>query len=426
MPIVEGGFNIPLPRMVKVRQRFRADRVEDVEGTLRRELAKKEIEARIKPGQKIVIAVGSRGIAKIHDIVRVIVRRLQELGARPFIVPAMGSHGGATAGGQMQVLASYNITEDAMGVPIRSSMETVQIGTSQLGVPVYIDKIAYESDGIVVINRVKVHTCFRGPVESGLMKMLAIGLGKHRGATCIHRLGFHRFHELIPDISRTIIAKAPIAFGVAIVENAYGEPMVIRAVTPDRFEATDSELLEVSKHAMARILFEQIHVLIIDEIGKNISGDGMDPNITGRFMPRFMMKMDHKPVVDKIVVLGLTEETHGNACGIGHADVTTRRLVDRIDYESTYANAITSTELGLAKIPLTVENDRQAVAVALLSVNGVEPEKAKVVRVKNTLALTEIYISEALLEEARGQDNIEVIGDLKPMEFDENDNLVWR
>jgi hypothetical protein len=424
MPIVEGGFDIDLPRMVKIRQHFRSDKIDDIPAVINKELDREEIRARNKPGGQIAVAVGSRGIANIFDIVKATVNKLKSMGTHPFIVPAMGSHGGATAEGQLEVLASYNITEETMGCPIRSSMETVYTGVSELGVDTYIDKHAFESDGIVVINRVKVHTDFRGPVESGLTKMLAIGLGKHRGATMIHKLGFHTFAKLIPDMGRTIRSKAPVACGLAIVENGYEQPMIIRAVLPDDFETTDMELLEVSKEAMAKLLFKEIHVLVIDEIGKNISGSGLDPNVTGRFVPAFMAKMDHEPKTHKIVVRDLTEETHGNATGIGMADVTTRRLVDKINYEYTYANVITSTELAGAKIPVTVDNDRQALVVALVTVNGVKPTEAKVVHIRNTLELGEIWISEALLPEAKANPQIEILSEPVPFRFDEEDNLL--
>lgn len=424
MPIVEGGFNIDLPRMVKIRQHFRSDRIDDIPAVINKELDREEIKTRFKPGGQIAVAVGSRGIANIFDIVKATVNKLKSMGTHPFIVPAMGSHGGATAEGQLEVLASYNITEEAMGCPIRSSMEVAYTGTSELGVETYVDKHAFESDGIVVINRVKVHTDFRGPVESGMMKMLAIGLGKHKGATAIHKLGFHTFEKLIPDMGRTILSRAPVACGLAIVENGYEEPMIIQAVLPDDFEATEIDLLQVSKEAMARLLFKEIHVLLIDEIGKNISGSGMDPNVTGRFVPTFLAKRDHEPKTLKIVVRDLTEETHGNATGIGMADVTTRRLVDQINFQYTYANVITSTELAGAKVPLTVDNDRQALVVALVTVNGVEPTEAKVVHIKNTLELSEIWISEALLPEAQAQENIEILSEPVPFAFDKEDNLL--
>ncbi|MGI6557682.1 MAG: lactate racemase domain-containing protein [Limnochordia bacterium] len=424
MPIVEGGFDIDLPRMVKIRQNFRSDKIDDIPAVINKELDREEIKARFKPGGQIAVAVGSRGIANIFDIVKATVNKLKSMGTHPFIVPAMGSHGGATAEGQLEVLASYNITEETMGCPIRSSMETVFTGTSELGVETYIDKHAFESDGIVVINRVKVHTDFRGDVESGLMKMMAIGLGKHKGATAIHKLGFHTFGKLIPDMGRTILSRAPVACGLAIVENGYEQPMIIQAVLPEDFEATEIELLKVSKEAMAKLLFQEIHVLLIDEIGKNISGSGMDPNVTGRFVPAFLAKMDHEPKTHKIVVRDLTEETHGNATGIGMADVTTRRLVDKINFEYTYANVITSTELAGGKVPVTVDNDRQALVVALVTVNGVKPTEAKVVHIKNTLELGEIWISEALLPEAKANPQIEILSDPVPFVFDEEDNLL--
>ncbi|MGI6038546.1 MAG: lactate racemase domain-containing protein [Limnochordia bacterium] len=424
MAIVEGGFDIALPRMVKVRQKFCADEISDIYQHVYQELEKENIKGLVKPGAKIAIGVGSRGIANIFDIVKATVTKLKEMGAEPFLVPAMGSHGGATAEGQVEVLASYNITEETMGVPIKSSMETVLVGVSELGIETYVDKNALSADGIVVVNRVKVHTDFRGEIESGLMKMLAIGLGKHRGATAIHKMGFHNFYKVIPDMGRTIIANAPVIFGIAVVENGYEKPMIIRAVPAQEFEATEKELLEISKKTMARLFFKEIDVLVIDEIGKNISGSGMDPNVTGRFVPAFLAKLDHEPKTHKIFVRDLTEETHGNAIGLGGADVTTRRCVDKINYEYTYANAITSTELMGAKVPLTVDNDKQGLVVALVTVNGVQPTEAKVVHIPNTLELENIWISEALLPEAEANPDIEILSEPFEYRFDAEGNII--
>ncbi len=424
MPLVDGGFDIEFPRMIKVKQKFRADRIENVRETVFAELERDEIRRCFKRGQRIAVTVGSRGVASIAEVTRAIVDKLKEFGTQPFIIPSMGSHGGATPEGQKEVLASYGVTEETMGVSIEASMEVVQLGETESGTPVYFSKPAYEADGVVVAARVKNHTNFRGPVESGLMKMMVIGLGKHRGATYVHKLGFQRFRTLIPEVGRAIIERAPITCGLALVENGYHEQMIIRAVTPDKIEETDIELLKVAHEAMPKILFDELDLLIVDEIGKNISGSGMDPNVTGRYSEAFMMQLDPKPRVQKIVVLGLTEETHGNATGIGDADLITKEVLSKIDFDKTNANVITSTVLRGGAIPMAMENDLQAIVVALKTCNQVEPPDAKVVRIKNTMELEEIEISEALLPEAQGNENIEILGSLEPMGFTGKGRLI--
>lgn len=424
MPLLVDGFDVEFPKMVKVHQSFRSDRIQDIRGKVREELGKEEIRRRFKPGQRIAITVGSRGVASIAEVIKAVIDQLKEWGVRPFIVPAMGSHGGGTSEGQLEVLASYNVTEETMGVPIEAAMEVVQLGTTEHGIPVYLSKPAFEADGILVAARVKCHTNFRGPIESGLMKMMVIGLGKHKGATYVHKQGFERLHEIIPEVGRAIIERAPIVCGLAMVENGYDQQMIMRAVTPDKIEETDVELLKVANEAMPRILFDDIDVLIIEEIGKNISGSGMDPNVTGRFSEAFMAKYDPKPHVQKIVVLGLTEETHGNACGLGDADLTTRAVVEKIDYMKTWANVITSTVLSIGAIPMAMDNDKEAIALALKTCNRVEPPQARVVRIKNTAHLDEIEISEALLPLARANENIKIVGDLKPMAFTAEGSLI--
>lgn len=424
MAIIDGGFVCDFPQMVKVKQSFNANTVEDIRAKVFFELEKEEIKDRFKPGQRIAITVGSRGVADVDIITKAIADKLKEFGTNPFIIPAMGSHGGATPEGQRGVLASYKVTEETMGVPIVDTMETIQLGTTASGIPVYLSKAAFEADGIVVAARVKAHTNYRGPIESGLVKMMVIGLGKHRGATYVHAQGFARFAELIPDVGREILKKAPITCGLALVENGYHQQMVIEAALPEKIEQTDAELLKVANQAMPRILFDDIDVLIVEQIGKNISGGGMDPNVTGRFTEAFLSKYDIKPRVQKIVVLGLTPETNGNACGIGDADLTTKSVFNQVDLEYTYANVITSTVLKVGAIPMMLDTEEQAIVVALRTCNRIKPHEAKVVRIRNTGELDEIEISEALLPEAQASPNIEVAGTLKPMAFAEDGRLL--
>lgn len=424
MPLIEGGFNIEFPEMVTIRQNFESRRIDDIEKAVWDELHKPEIRGQFRPGQSVAITVGSRGIANIARITKSAIDTLKGFGVEPFIIPAMGSHGGASPEGQMEVLASYGVTEESMGVPIRAEMDVVEVGKTPDGVPVYVSKPAMEADGILVMGRVKPHTAYRGKNESGLIKMMVIGLGKHKGATTIHHQGFSRFAELIPAAGRVVLEKAPVLAGLAIVENGYDETMVLQAVHPNQFEEEDSRLLEIARKSMARILFDEFDLLIVEEIGKNISGDGMDPNVTGRYIPEALDKLDHIPKIQKLVVLDLTEATHGNANGMGMADVVTRRLVDKINYEYTYANAITSTELRGTRIPTIMETDREAIVVGLKTCNGVEPQNARVVRIKNTLELSEIQISTALLPEAAANPAVEIVGKPVKMQFTEDGRLI--
>ena len=412
--------HVVFPKLVKARQKFPVSGSIDIEEEVAWELSRPDIASKLSRGQSVAVAVGSRGIAEIDRIARAVVRQLKEMGTEPFVIPAMGSHGGATDEGQASVLAHLGITEETVGAPVRSSMEVVNLGTSPSGVPVCVDKLAHTADATVVINRVKLHTGFRGPVESGLMKMLAIGLGKQIGADVTHALGFHKFGALIPEMGGCILEKSNVVFGVAVLENAKEQPAKIVAVEASRFEEVEPGLLEEAKTMMARILFPKLDVLIVQEIGKNISGDGMDPNVTGRFLSYLGTAEPH---VQKIVVLDLTPETYGNALGIGMADATTRRVVDKIDYYPMYVNAMTSRMLSGARVPLTLDTDKDAIATALSACFDVEQGEQKVMVIQNTLKLEEVYISESMLEEARAMDTVEVLGGPSGMSFDGSGTL---
>ncbi len=412
--------DIPIPKMLKVRQTFDDEKLNDVEGALREQLNQAHIRNQIKPGMEIAIAVGSRGVDKIVEVTAETVKFLQGLGAKPFIVPSMGSHGGATAEGQKAVLAHLGVTEETVNAEIRSSMEVVKIGELDNGLPVYIDKYASEADGIVVINRVKPHTAFRGKVESGIMKMIAIGLGKQKGAEACHQLGFKHMAEHIILMSRMIIEKMPILFGVATVENAFDKVATVEVLASDEIEERETELQKLAKSLLPKIHIDQIDVLVIDQIGKNISGDGMDPNITGRYPTPYA---HGGPEVTKMVVLDLTPETEGNANGVGTADFTTKRLVEKTDWAATYANGLTSTVVAPTKQATTLDNDRQAIQAAIKTCNILDFTKVRMVRIKNTLELSEIEVSEALLDEVKQNENLTPITDLYELAFDENGNL---
>jgi hypothetical protein len=332
----------------------------------------------------------------------------------------MGSHGGATAEGQREVLAHLGVTEESVGCEIRSSMDVVKISELPNGLPVYVDKFASEADGIVVINRVKPHTAFRGPVESGIMKMISIGLGKQKGAEACHQMGFKYMAENVPAMAKIIMEETPILFGVATVENAFDKVAIIDVLTPEEIINREHELQKQAKELLPKLFFDQLDVLVIDEIGKNISGDGMDPNITGRYPTPYA---SGGPEVNKMAVLDVTHQSEGNANGVGTADFTTQRLIDKMDKEGTYANGLTSTVVAPTKIATTLPNDKQAIQAAIKTCNILDFRNVKLVRIKNTLVLSEIEVSEPLLEYVKQHPNMELSSDLYDIPFNENGNL---
>lgn len=412
--------SVTMPQMVRVRQHFERPHIEDVEGKLREELERPEIQAMDFTGKRIAITCGSRGIHKAAEMQRQIVAICKERGAEPFIVPAMGSHGGATAEGQRQILTDLGVTEEFCGCPILSSMEVKKIGQTAKGQDVYIDKHAAEADGIILINRIKAHTEFRGPYESGLMKMMAIGLGKQYGAQVCHYAGCHRLNEMIPAFGNVILDNSPVMFGIGILENAYDETAEIHALTPDEIRSQEPILLEKAKAMMGKILLPHTDVLVVDEIGKNISGNGADPNVTGAFESNLQGGIS----AYKRVVLDIHPDSHGNGQGMGVFDTTTRRLVDKLDLEAAYTNAITSAVTQLPKIPMTMDNDHDAIAAAITTcIFAEDRENIKLIRIKNTMELGEIWVSEALLEEVKKNPLLEVLSEPEPFAFDEAGNL---
>jgi len=414
MPYVDLA-TIRLPRLVPVRQIFEAGRISDIRGTVHAEFEKVGAGVRIKPRQRIAITAGSRGIARIAEITRAVVDEVKGLGAQPFIVPAMGSHGGATAEGQREMVESFGITAEAMGCPILSSMEAVALGQTESGYTVYCDRLAYESDGIIVLNRVKPHSILTGDQGSGLMKMLGIGLGKAVGADAIHVKGVV---ENLRPAARLVLANAPVAFGVAIVENSFDEPFKIEAVPPAEIEAADRRLLREARSYLPNIPYDPIDVLIVEWMGKNISGAGIDPNVVG--MHRRIGGAPEREI-RRIVVLDLTPESHGNAIGVGMADIITERLKDKIDYRAMYVNALTSDFLWGIKIPIALPTDQEAVAVAL---KPFAPETVRLVRIRDTAHLDTMWISEALLAETGQNPRLEIAGEPSEMAFDREGRLT--
>lgn len=414
---IAGGLDLPLPRMINVRQKFDAPRVKDIPAVISAEFTRPEIRSRVKSGQVVAVGCGSRGIANIATIAKCVIRELQALGAKPFVFPCMGSHGAATAEGQKKVLEGYGITEAATGVPIRATMDTVVVGNLDDGTPVHMDRHAAEADAVVVINRVKPHTAFRGATESGLTKMLAIGIGKIVGAATYHSHGMDTFPTLLPKVRDVNIRSRNVLFGIGIVENAYDQTAHIEAIAADQIGAREPALQEMAKKLMPRLQFSDIDVLIIDEMGKNISGAGFDPNITGRNRRAISWKQD--PLVKKIVVLALTPESHGNATGIGGADVTTMRLYRDMDVGATYANVITSMNLDGAALPIVMNTDREAIALAVKTVVRIKPEDCRIVHIRNTLDLGEIQVSEPMLTEVKAHpDHFQIVSPASPLAFD--------
>ena len=404
-----------MPKMAAVLQRFDDAHISDVEKAVREQLTRPEIAARVNSGMRIAIGAGSRGIANIGITVRATVQALRELGAEPFVFPAMGSHGGATPEGQQAVLAGYDITEEDVGAPIRATMDTILIGEMKDGTPVHMDRYAHEADGVVLINRIKPHTSFRGPIESGVVKMIVIGMGKIQGATHMHAHGMDLFPELLPRVAAFLMERTSILFGIGVVENAYDRTAIVEALLPDALVEREVELQTKAKSLMGRLYFSDIDILLIDQMGKEISGAGFDPNITGR-NHRGVTGFDD-PKVQKIVVLDLTKMTNGNATGLGLADVITRKLYDAIDYPSTYGNVITSAYLDGALIPIAMPTDQQAVQLAIKTLVRVKQGQARIVRIRDTLSIDKISVSEPMLTEVKQHPDMSIIGEPAPFDF---------
>lgn len=413
------------PLMFRVRQHRERPCVTDIPAEVDKQLATLSLGDKIQPGQSVAITAGSRGIANIHLIVKAIVDHLKGLGAAPFIVPAMGSHGGGTAEGQRGIIEGYGITEEFCGCPIRASMETVVVCQTAEGIPVHFDKHAYDADHVVVCGRVKPHTNFVGDIESGLMKMMLIGLGKHAGAKIYHRaIQDYSFGQIVRSVAGRVLSECGVVAGVATVENAYDETAKIAAVAPEEFEAREKELLVQAKEWMPRLPFKTVDLLLIDEIGKNISGSGMDTNVVGRKYYQHQAAEDEFPKVKRIVVRGLTEATHGNATGIGIAEFCHQHVIQQADLDITRINCLTGGSPQGAMLPISYETDRELLDVALQSVGLVDPPESRVLRVLNTLLVEEVECSQAYWEEAQQREDLEILCEPREMDFDDDGNLV--
>lgn len=410
-----------IPPMAMVEQRLPSANIPDVRRDVREKLIAAGLRDKVKPGAHIAITAGSRGLAALCDLLLGIADAIREAHGKPFIVPAMGSHGGGTAEGQAEILRSLGVSEETLGIPVRATMDTVELGRAENGAMAHLDCHAADADGIIVLGRVKTHPESAAELASGLLKMTVIGLGKQRGAIEAHT------HELWPSvraIPKIVLQQATVLFGVAMVENAYDHPAVIEVVPPtyDAFLEADIRLLRIAKENLARIPFQHLDVLVMDEIGKTVSGSGMDLNIVGHWRGS---GGPHIPDFKRIVVLSLTPESLGNGIGIGFADFTTERFARDYDPRVTYVNLLTATEPGNhpreGNLPMPLESDKEAIEVALFSALG--GDKPRMSRIKNTRKLDQFWVSESLLEEVRNNPKLSILSGLESMQFDDAGNL---
>ena len=411
MPLLlEEDLKRPLPKMYRVRQSFNKEHLEDIEGTVAREFAKAEIRAQVKPGMRVALAVGSRGIRNLSRIVKCVVDQLLMLGAEPFIVAAMGSHGGGTLEGQLEILHTYGITQEAMGIPVIANNDVELLGSTSRGIQVYFDKLCLEqADLVIPINRVKLHTDFVDTIQSGMCKMLVIGLGHHKGCTAIHKADFSYFGDTLREATRLILSRAKVGFGVAIMENAYDQTLLVEAVPAGKMLEREAELVMLSRKNMPILMIPDIDVLVVEQIGKDISGNGYDPNILGK---SFLLKEFVLPVpkIGRMVVLDVSPASHGSAVGIGIFDVTTRKLFDQLNMEAMYANDIALGCLDDCKIPLVAADEEEAIRVAVKVLRDNNPECLKIVRIRDTLHMEEIQVSEDLLDVVKADPRLELLG----------------
>ena len=425
MEIKQGGVvsqllaGVPIPRMFRARQIFPQEHIEpaDIPAAVMEQLDREPFRSKVKPGMEIAITAGSRGIANVDIITKAVVDFVKSRGATPFIVPAMGSHGGATAEGQLEILAGYGITPETMGCEIRSSMEVVELGVSDTGMPVYMDKNAYHADGIIISCRLKPHNAFRGPYESGPCKMMTVGLGKQKGAERVHAEGMGKIGRNIPSMAKVALEKAPILFAIPCLENAYDQTWKLVAIDKDDILDREPELLKEAFAHMPSLLVGECDVLVVDETGKNYSGTGVDPNITGTFSTEYA----HGGVkVQRTCFLDLSEASHGNSLGVGLANVITKRFFDKIDLEMMYPNCITSTVLTSARIPCIVATDKEAIQMCIRTCNGIDQNHPRVIRIPNSLHIGSIMLSEAYYEDVKAGkwSGLEAVSEPEELEFD--------
>lgn len=417
--------SVELPKMVRVRQRFSSpEEIQNIEEKVHLEFSKPEIREKIKKDMVIAVGLGSRGVAQIARIAKAVVSELKALGAKPYGVPAMGSHGGATAEGQLHVLENLGMTPESLGCEIRSSMETVKVGALPNGLEVLMDKNAMDADGIICINRIKAHNAFTAPIESGIIKMLSIGFAKQKGADACHTYGFGEMASNIVEMARIKVANTPFLFGIGTIENAFDQVVEIEAIPADKLEEREPVLLARSKTYFPKIMFDNVDICVVDYLGKIFSGGGMDCHVTGRACTPFMQPLANiRP--DRIVILDLHPKSGGNANGMGFADFSTKRLFDKIDFPETYPNVLTSRLSQDGYVPVILATDKQAIQAAVKTCIILDGRtEARIIRIANTLHIDELYISENMLEDAKANENIEILSDPEYIAFDENDNVT--
>jgi len=417
---VIGIDQIKFPEMIQIEQNVPDIHLTNIFETVQKQIAKTKFNKKIKEGSKVAIAVGSRNIDKLADVVSAIVTEVKKIGGIPFIVPAMGSHGGGTAKGQVEILRDLDISRKNLNTPIISSMKTIKLGETKNNIPIYIDKNAMLADAIIIVARIKPHTDFSGDIESGLLKMLAVGLGKHKGATIIHNYGIESFFKIIPEVGLKVLEKAPIVLGIALLENNFSKLSEIVAIDPENFLEVEKKLLRKEKQLIPKLPLSEIDILLVNEIGKDISGAGMDPNIIGR------SKSAEKNIgknIHIIIPLDLTEKTHGNAAGIGLSDLITKKLFEKIDFNIFYTNLLASNGYLEGKIPLVLKNDEYAIKIAMKILNK-NCENVKMVRIQSTLNIIEMEISKALLGEVKNNKKINIVGEARRLKTDKGGNLL--
>jgi hypothetical protein len=410
------------PSMTPLRQTAPQPVIADVAAEVVRQWKASRLAQRMRPGDRVAVACGSRGIANVAVIVRATLEYLRSLGTRPFVVAAMGSHGGATADGQRQLLAEYGISEERLGVPVKTDMDTVQLGTNSWGEPVYWDRNAFGADAVVTVSRIKPHTDFRGRFESGILKMLVIGLGKRDGAAQHHRWGVRGLREMMPETARVVLVKTKFAAGLAVLENAREETARLQALDRDELLEVEPKLLDEARGLMGRLPFDRLDLLVIGEIGKNYSGAGIDPNVVGRLLIEGEQE-PQSPKIIRICCLDLSPESHGNGTGVGIADLTTQRLLDAIDPVPFRMNNLTACFLRRSQLPFAFPNDRECIAMGLQTCWQPDLAKVRMALVPNTLELSELWVSPVLAEEARSRPHLEVVGEARPLPFDATGNL---
>jgi hypothetical protein len=409
--------SMTFPPIARVQQHFNQQQITDVAAAASRVIAESKIRERLRPGSRVAITAGSRGIARISEIIAATVRTLRDLGFDPFIVAAMGSHGGGTPEGQRELLMEFGISEKSAGCAIQVEMDTVILGTNSFGLPIHFDRNAFQADGIILLNRIKPHTSFTGRYESGLLKMLTVGLGKREGAAQVHKLGLPGLKRLLPEVGGFLLEQTKVVLGIGILENALEHTATIVGVEPEAMLECEPGLLDQARSLMGRLPFDQIDVLIVGELGKNYSGTGLDPNVIGRQRVETMPDLP-APVITRLAVLDLSVETRGNAHGIGLADLTTARVIEAIDPVPMRLNSLTSNFLTRARVPLALETDRDVIEACLDTCWRIERSQARMVIIPNTLELSTLWVSEAMAEEVSRRPGLTRETGFSPIPFD--------